>query len=351
MRKSLKLLVSAAIIGVPLAALGLSQGAQAQDKVTTLRVADSFPVGHFISERGTKPWMDEVTKRTNGRIKFEYFPAQQLGKAQDLLNLTQSGVADIGYVGMSYVSDKMPFSSVAQLPGSFTTACEGTTAYWKLVKGETMQKNEFAPNKVRAIFAIVLEPYQFYTTTKQVKTVEDVKGLKLRSTGGAMDIFARKIGAIPVRIPAPEARESLSRGTLDGLIFPNESVMSYDLQSFVKFGTKGGNFGSFVASYVISDAVFNKLPKDVQKIITETGDTTTANMCKVVDHSVEEAQAKLAAAGVQYHTLTAAERKPFDDVSDEVARDWAETLDKRGKPGTQVLKEFRAALAEVRGKK
>ena len=70
-------------------------------QTVTLRVADSFPVGHFIPKGATLPFMDEVTKRSGGRVKFEYFPAQQLGKAADLLNLTQSGVADIGYVGVS----------------------------------------------------------------------------------------------------------------------------------------------------------------------------------------------------------------------------------------------------------
>src|SRR3546814_4525515 len=102
-----------------------------------------------------------------------------------------------------------------------------------------MTKHEFGANKVRPLFAIVVEPYQFYTASKQVRTIDDVKGLKLRSTGGAMDIFARKIGAIPVRMAAPEARESLSRGTLDGLIFPNESVMrseehTSELQSLMR---------------------------------------------------------------------------------------------------------------------
>jgi TRAP-type C4-dicarboxylate transport system substrate-binding protein len=343
MKKVLGMLVLAAAAGTIFSA----GGALAQDgKKINLRVADSFPTGHFIPKYSTLPWMEQVTKRTNGQVTFEYFPAQQLGKAPDLLNLTQSGVADIGYVGMSYVSDKMPLSAVAQLPGSFTTACQGTMAYWKLAKGETMTKHEFSANKVRPLFAIVLEPYQIYTANKEVKTTDDVKGFKLRSTGGAMDIFARKIGAIPVRMAAPEVRESLSRGTLDGLIFPNESVLSYDLQSFVKFGTKGGNFGSFVASYVVSDAVWKKLPKDVQNIMAEEGEKATAHICKEVDANVESAQKQLAAAGVKYHTLTPAERKPFEDVSDEVAKEWADGLDKRGKPGSEVLKEFRAALAE-----
>lgn len=347
MPRFLPILIAAAVtIASPVLLAGATVAQDA--KAITLRVADSFPTGHFIPANATIPWMEEVTKRTNGRVKFEYFPAQQLGKAPDLLNLTQTGVADIGYVGMSYVSDKMPLSSVAQLPGAFTTACEGTHAYQKIVKGETMTKHEFGANKVRPLFVLVLEPYQFYTTNKQVRTPEDVKGLKLRSTGGAMDIFARKIGAIPVRMSAPEARESLSRGTMDGLIFPNESVISYDLQSFVKFGTKDGNFGSFVAAYVVSDAVWKKMPEDVQKIMAEVGEAVTGNLCKAIDKNIGTMQEKLAAAGVKYHTLTADERKPFDAISGEVAAEWADGLDKRGKPGSQILKEFRAALAEIR---
>jgi len=63
-----------------------------------------------------KPWMDEVTRRTNGAVVFQHYPNQQLGKAADLLRLTQTGVVDIGYIAPSYVSDKMPVSEVAQLP-------------------------------------------------------------------------------------------------------------------------------------------------------------------------------------------------------------------------------------------
>jgi TRAP-type C4-dicarboxylate transport system substrate-binding protein len=64
----------------------------------TLRVADSFPKGHFLVKLMLEPWMEEVKKRTNGAATFEHYPAQQLGKAADMLKLTQTGVADIGYV-------------------------------------------------------------------------------------------------------------------------------------------------------------------------------------------------------------------------------------------------------------
>ena len=57
-------------------------GAQAQS--VKLRVADSFPIGHFVPEYATKFWMNEVTKNSNKTIEFEYFPAEQLGKAKDM---------------------------------------------------------------------------------------------------------------------------------------------------------------------------------------------------------------------------------------------------------------------------
>ncbi len=105
--------------------------------------------------------MDEVARRTNGAIAFDYYPAQQLGKAADLLALTQSGVVDIGYVGPTYVSDTMPLSEVAQLPGVFLNSCQGTLAYWKLARKGVLREQEFDTNKVRILLTIVLPPTTF----------------------------------------------------------------------------------------------------------------------------------------------------------------------------------------------
>src|SRR3546814_3858912 len=68
--------------------LAVAMPAMAQQK---LRVADSLPVGHFFAESGTKFWMAEVKRLTGGKVDFEYFPSEQLGKAKDMLTLTQTG--------------------------------------------------------------------------------------------------------------------------------------------------------------------------------------------------------------------------------------------------------------------
>ena len=89
-----------------------------------LRVADSFPKGHYLVKLVLEPWMEQVKKRTNNAVTFDHYPAQQLGKPADMLKLTQTGVADIGYVAPGYTSDKMPVSEVAMLPGAFEHSCQ-----------------------------------------------------------------------------------------------------------------------------------------------------------------------------------------------------------------------------------
>src|SRR6202789_387267 len=83
-----------------LAALLLATSASssfAQEKIT-LRLADSLPSGHVIHELVAKPFMELVTKATNGQVTFQHFPSEQLGKAKDMAQLTALGVADLAYL-------------------------------------------------------------------------------------------------------------------------------------------------------------------------------------------------------------------------------------------------------------
>ena len=144
--------------------------AQAADPIT-LRVADSFPKGHYLVKLVLEPWMEEVKKRTNNAVTFEHYPAQQLGKAADMLKLTQTGVADIGYVAPAYVSDKMPVSEVAMLPGAFEHSCQGTLAYWKLARNGVIAQQDYAGNNIRLLLAVSLPQYRIFTVKQAVKDV------------------------------------------------------------------------------------------------------------------------------------------------------------------------------------
>jgi TRAP-type C4-dicarboxylate transport system substrate-binding protein len=327
------------------AALALGSPAIAQQM--TFRVADSFPAGHYIPEAQTKVFMAEIEKRSNGNIKFQYFPAEQLGKAKDMMSLALSGVADIAYVAPSFVSDKLPLSVVAELPESFANSCEGTNAYWKLAReGGLLDKLEFEPNGVRALFVLVLAPYQVYMTKgRELTSLESFKGKKIRTTGGAKELAIRKIGAVPVQIPTPEVREAAARGTIDGFLFPNTSIAPYDMARHSSAATTGENFGSFVVTYMISRQKWNALPADVRKMMDEVGNQVVTNGCRTTDSMEADEVAKIKAAGVKMEPLPAADSKRVKALMTEVSQEWAAGLDKRGRKGSEVLKAFQDALS------
>ena len=132
----------------------------AQEKIT-LRLADSLPAGHVIHEMVAKPFMELVTKATNGQVTFQHFPSEQLGKAKDMAQLTALGVMDLAYIVPSYSSDKFPLTAVAELPGIFETECQGSLAFYKIShNGGILETKEFGPNQLRPLVTIALPAYQ-----------------------------------------------------------------------------------------------------------------------------------------------------------------------------------------------
>jgi TRAP-type C4-dicarboxylate transport system substrate-binding protein len=340
-----------AMIGAAVALSMTGSLADSPAQALELKVADSFPAGHYLVRLMLKPWMDEVTKRTGGAVTFSYYPNQQIGKAADMLRLTQSGVVDIGYIGPSYVSDKMPLSEVAQLPEAFHTSCAGTLAYWKSAREGVLAKQEYAPNKIRLLIEVVLPPYQIFTVKQKIETPKDVQGLKLRTTGGAQDLTLRALEAVPVRMSAPDAYESLSRGTMDGLLFPMESVSSYGLDKLVKHATEGVSFGSFIVAYSINQKVWDGLPADVKQAMDEASEAIEPSVCAEVDKEQVDSRQKLEQSGVSFEPLPPETRAQMKEKLKVVGKEWANALDGRGKPASAALGEFDALLAAGEAKK
>lgn len=310
---------------------------------TVLRVADSLPVGHFFAERGIKVWLSDVKKATNNAVDMQYFPAEQLGKAKDMLQLAMSGVADITYVVPSYVSDKMPLMTVSELPGMARSSCHGTKAFLKLVRGGVLEQKEMAPNGVVILLAAVLEPYQVFTS-KPINSIEGMKGLKLRTAGGAQAATIKGIGGVPISMSAPETYDSLARGTIDGVVFPTTSLIAYDLPGRLKAGTQDVSFGTVVLTYAMSQKRFKSFPENVQKAMLAAGESASQNVCQFLDDSGNANRAKITAAGVTFFKLSEADQKLLNEVSVSAQKEWAAQLDKRGKPATEVLEAYANAL-------
>jgi TRAP-type C4-dicarboxylate transport system substrate-binding protein len=331
------------------AALATAHFAACADAIT-LRLADSLPSGHIIHQVMTKPFIEAVEKASKGQIKIQHYPGEQLGKAKDLLALTQAGVADIGYVGPSYASDKMPLSSAFELPGAFTDYCQGSKALWDMThNGGFLEKNEFAPNHVVPIMTLMLPTYQVLLGNgKSIQSLKDLNGLKVRSAGGAMDFLLKNMGVVPIRMTPPEVYEAISRGTIDGALLPYQSAVSYGVSNKLKSGTSKENFGTVVITYSMGENRWKKLPEDVRQTLMKAGQEVSLGACKNYLKAEDEAFKKTQAMGMKTIQFSATDKKELDAEFAKAAQDWADSLDKRGKPGTQALAAMHKALGEAK---
>jgi TRAP-type C4-dicarboxylate transport system substrate-binding protein len=240
----------------------------------------------------------------------------------------------------------MPLSSVAELPGGFDKSCTGTHAYWKLATGEgIIAKREMQPNGVHLVFTALGPPYQILST-KKIDGVASLAGQKLRSYGGHQDTALKELGAVPVRMAAPEMYEAVTRGTLDGVVIPYASVFSYKLQDVVKYATDGLNFGSVAFNYVMNEQKWKSLSPKLRAAFEKVGPTAIEYACQFLDKDATTAYDKLKAGGVVMARFSDADTTSVHEKLAVIPKLWSTALDKRGKPGTEVLKAFEAALGK-----
>ncbi len=316
-----------------------------QAQAIKLKLADSFPISHVLSKEGGMYWANRVTALTKGQVTFEHYPAQQLGKAEDILDLVRNKVADVGYVAPSYVSNKLPLSAVGMLPGASTSSSEGTKAYWKVIE-QFLEKEEFLKNGVRPVLAVVHVPYKIMTTKKSIRTVDSLKGLKIRSGGALHELMLMQMGAIPVSTPAPEVYMALQRGTVDGSTGPFSSLKPYKMEELVHYAPSNSNVGTFIVSYCINESLWNTLPDNVKNAMRKAGQETMQHLSKVLDEEELTAQKGLEALNVSIYSWSKEDLIKQKDAATAVTKIWAEKLDKRGLKGTKTVEMFQNALKQ-----
>lgn len=314
---------------------------QAQEQ--TLRVTQVFAATHWHWTEGMKTFTEAVTEKTGGNIDFEVYHAGQIGK--ESTTLVTSGLADIGLLVPSYESDKLPLTTVAELPGLHTNACEGTRKFWEVAQeGGALYEAEFKPLGVRPLYVILLPPYQLMTGRQEVTTLEDLSGLKIRANGAAMDKTVRDLGATPVRVTSNELYDSLSRGTVDGSFWIIGSTKLVGLENVLSYTVQGPMLGAGATFLAISDRAWDRLDEPTQQAMMEAGQETMDHLCNYLDNEDVRITQELVDEGkLTVTTLPPEELDRWNSAVANVGREWADEMDSTRRPGSALLEAYTAA--------
>jgi len=239
-------------------------------KNITLRFSDQNSKTGWGPIHALGPWIemieDAVRKNTSHELKIIVFPNQTLAKGKDNWNAVRTGIADMGWCFHGYWPGMTPLADVISLPAlPFTTGEKGSEALWRLYEKFPEIKKQFDENHILLLYTT--EPYSLITTKKQVKTLEELKGLKIRTTGGPPTDQMKALGGIPMSIPMPDVYLALKQGVIDGMGVSWEAVHSFRLYEVADFYTQTP-FPAVYFSIAINRKKWESLPDDVKKAIT-----------------------------------------------------------------------------------
>jgi TRAP-type C4-dicarboxylate transport system substrate-binding protein len=330
---------AAATLGTPLAAL--SQAA------VTLRYHT------FLAPTSTNwltmhmPWMDKIERESGGRIRFERYPAMQLGGTPaNLFDQARDGVADIVWTLPGTTAGRFPRVEVFELPFMMNNAAATSRAYWEYV--QTM-----APDEFREVHTLVLHvhgPGLIHSRAREVRTPADLRGMRVRGPTRQITRMVAALGAIPVGMPLPQIPEALSRGTIDATLIPWEIVPGIRVQELVRHHTEfpAGQPALYTSAFVIAmnRRRYDGLPADLKRVIDANSGIEASAWWGATQEGNDPLGRRAAVErGNQIITLSAAEAQEFARLAVPIADEWVTEITGRGHNGRLLLDTARQLIA------
>jgi len=309
-------------------------------KVITLTLSDQNPKEGWGSTHALYPWVKKVEEATKGKVKIEVYPSQTLAKGKDAWNAVKNGIADMAWCANGYWPGMTPMADVITLPAlPIKNAEKGSEVLWRLYEKYPQVREGFETNHVLVLFTSA--PYILITTNKQVKTVEDIKGMKIRTFGTLQAQQMKALGATPLSIPMPEMYTSLQKGVVDGMGAPWDAIYSFRLYEVAKYFTYVPLTCSYF-SIIINKNKWNTLPEDIREAITSVSGLKAAkffgaNYFDSAKQGVLE-RAKKSGFKIAGYTPPASELKKFEEKGGRpVWEKWVKKKEAEGYPKAREI--------------
>jgi TRAP-type C4-dicarboxylate transport system substrate-binding protein len=328
------------------AALGASACTSAVAQTVTLKLHTFMPPASNVWKDMLTPWMDKVEKDSGGRLKFERYPAMQLGGTPfNLYDQAKDGVVDVVWTLVGNTPGRMPRTEVFELPFTMSHAEPTSRAMWEYV--QTNAAEEF--KDVQLIATHVHGPGVFHTKDKQIKNVADLKGLKMRGPTRLTTNLLKTLGATPVGLPLPQIPDALSKGVIDGCVIPWEVVPAVKVQELAKFHSEFDPSlpALYTTTFVLAmnKAKYDSLPADLKKVIdANSGPDTSAWLGKVQEGNDPKGRKTAEDRKNTITRLSQAEYESFRKASEQVDDDWVKEMNGKGFDGKKLLESARALI-------
>ena len=297
------------------AALFGGHAANAQEKI---RIAGNFSVEHSSSV-AIEQFKKDVEAATGGKVIVEVFPAMQLGGAQENVTQVRAGTIMMTWVGMAFLSRTVPELEAVSLPFMFPNR---EVAY-KVMDGKigALIDQKMADKGFISLGFMELGPRQVTNSVRPIKTMADLKGLKIRLQPNETHLATfRALGANPVAMDIREVYSAMEQKVIDGHENPYALIVDSRFYEVQKYVSNTAHFFDFIA-VVANRKKFEALAPEYQAAIKTAMAKAVAAQRAAATKADATALAELQKKGMVYTEMPASEREAMRKATAGVVDD------------------------------
>jgi TRAP-type C4-dicarboxylate transport system substrate-binding protein len=308
MKKNLLVLTMVCLIMVAFLVTVLPFKAQGEEM--KLRLSLIWPPMHPLTKL-LDEWGKDIEKGTQGRIKVTLFPSNTLSPSMQAYDNTVKGSVDIASCLLAYAPGRLPLSEVLQQPLGY--------------------QNGYQASKLANEYYKKFKP-------KPVKSTDDIKGLRIKANAENADIV-RNLGAAPVTMPVSETYDSLSRGVVDGALFPIEALQGFKIGEVTKTVLENYGMSYMTSMYVVMNkAKWNSISPADQKVIEKINDEYNEKFAKRWVELDNKAKEYALGKGVTFIPISQKEQALTAEKMKPILDEYVKMAKSKGLPGDEALK-------------
>jgi TRAP-type C4-dicarboxylate transport system substrate-binding protein len=291
----------------------------------------------IMYDRFWKPWMDEVEKRTGGRVIIEGHYNGELAGPPDAWDVLINKTVDVSYVHLNNIPDKFPMCEIVAFSSySLVNQQLGTTLLELYNKYPEMQQ------ELSDVHLLLLGStyWTSWAGPKPIRTLEDMKGMKVLGVGKWQNKRLEALGQVPVSMGPMDILPSLQTGVIDN--GPNGTMMialDFGYIEFLPYWTHVQTESIPLIIGVNLD-VWNSLPADIQQILDDMVPWTTELWDKMWVDAEHELYPIVESQATEIYTPPAEELAKWEALDKPVWDEYAAALESKGLPGRALMDDY-----------
>jgi TRAP-type C4-dicarboxylate transport system substrate-binding protein len=285
-------------------------------------------------------WSEQLEKGSGGRIVVKRFPGAQMGPTPGHYDFARTGQADVAWFLHGGTPGRFPLTEIISLPFMVGSAEIGM----KVLNDPGLRAKYLdAEHKgVKVLMLFTHQPGGVHTTKKPIRTLDDMKGMRIRFSNPTIRELVAALGATPVGVPPPEQVEQMQKGTIDGVFIDYGGAgIAFKMGGVIKYSTE---LYAYVSSFglAMNEDFWAKLPPDLKKLVIDTTTGKEKEIGQAWDALDVPGKKALTDGGAEAIRLSAADTTRIRAVGEQVSEATIKGYEAKGLPARAVYNTMRS---------